>query len=127
MVMKKVANLASGSSSFLVNKEILINQKSQIEAKLSSTATELYHNEFVYRVLAFTVGSTLLVDLKQNEKVDPKAGLLETMVSKNACKFACKIKAEKIVDLVTQTIKMKSKSKRSLIDKYAEEDLYNNF
>jgi hypothetical protein len=77
---------------------------------LSSSAKELYHNDFVYRVLGFTIGSTVIVDLKQKQQVDPKSGLLANMVQANASSFACRLKANKIVDLVTQTIKMKTKS-----------------
>jgi hypothetical protein len=52
----------------------------------------------------------VIVDLKQKQQVDPKSGLLANMVQANASSFACRLKANKIVDLVTQTIKMKTKS-----------------
>jgi len=47
-----------------MSKTLFVHQKQDVETKISSSSHELYHNAFVYRVFAFTVNGTLIVDMK---------------------------------------------------------------
>ena len=47
--------------------------KSEVESKLTNPYHSLYPNAFVYRVLAFTINATVIVDLKLHNEGKPKA------------------------------------------------------
>lgn len=61
-------------SGYTINKEVPVQVKQDVESKLPNPYHELYPNAFVYRVLAFTINSTVIVDLKlHNEDKSTKS------------------------------------------------------